>query len=208
MPFKPFLIDDSIERIGGGSIYVPEGEYVAKFTGVTPSPEDHKSEYNFFTYGLQLTKGVGDVGVGVKINRLQTFKEDAHWGHGNILAYATGRPEILQALKGKGAANYTEFKQMAESFQKIILNKEIGITIADRQNNGKTFSEVVAFWPAEEFGVRSNLHQAAPARPAMGGLGSNNSTKALVEEMMPPAQTANIAAEVKDDILSAIEGLL
>lgn len=170
MAWHPITIDDSITRIGGGSVHVREGQYLFALANIVPSKEDYEGEPHF-RFELLFTDGPDPLAKGQKITYIATFKEDAQFGLGGILT-AIGGVKV-DSLKGKAYADYSAWAKLAETLADRLKTKPLGGTVIDNNYNGRISSRVDKVWPASEWENRRGAVVASqtptPSAPATNG---------------------------------------
>lgn len=162
MAFKPFTVDESITRIGGGgATRVAEGDYLLEVSGISPSPDTHTGEA-YWRWETRIAQGPESVGRA--FNEIGTWKADAQWGNGRILA-AVGAAKLFDQLKGQTFGSYAQFTAITAQVAQLLKGKRFGVYIADgKPRDGKIYSEITEVYPEAEYEMRMKLRQAAPVQ--------------------------------------------
>lgn len=164
MPFQAFTIDESIVPQTRGGFHIPEGDYLFTCEGVTPSPEDHASEWPFLVFQLRIKAGNAAV-VGQVFRHLARSNPKTFFNLGGPLQAIGGDPSAMQ---GRSVDTYAKFLSLAEWVKKQVVGKTFGGLVGDNEYNGRVSSQVVEFYSEDEYRSRTPYGAAAPAPAAMG----------------------------------------
>lgn len=202
MPFQPVVIDSSITRIGGGSVYVHEGYYLMKATSNTLSPADHKAEWSFITWGLRIEDGIE--GIGRTFQHTTTLKPDQQWALGSLLN-AVGQDPSVAA--GVALPTYQAAKAFSDQLLGVAKDKLLVALIADGQPGpqGQKTSDIKGMFPADDWEVLKRNNErflavvSAPAAVVVPGLVPQSLFAAPAQNgtvTAPPAVTPELQGAV------------
>lgn len=209
MPWKTVTFDDSVERIGGGGLRVPEGYYLGEIVKVFPRDEKEcdpdNDKWPWIGYEIRLVKGAA--GLGQTIRYVGTLKPDAQFANGRIWA-AAGVNVTMTNVK---LPTYKHFEAVCAKLGGALTGKQVAMLIGDGQPNarGNVYSQVAEIYPAEEYEPRAKAMAGGPIGvPTRQPAAPKNGAPGALPAAAPPApEVSDEAVENELDAMLKEAGL-
>ena len=147
MPFESYGADESL-RPGGGSVHIPEAQYLWEILGCSPSTEEHEGPA-FFAFRLSAKDGHPD-GIGAVLTHNCTTKMTAGTSRGGQFNLATivdasgiMSMDQLTKLMGQAGTSWKSHAAAAKIFNDKGKGRQFAAMVQDHDYNQNTSSQIV-----------------------------------------------------------------